>query len=92
MDSIRQFDQDHPDITRHGQQHLVEVLGLRVLSRFEFNLVDFGDTIDQLSDLFAEFLHQLRARNRRVFDNVVQNCGDDAAAIQMQVCKNAGNG
>ena len=70
----------------------MEVLGLRMFSRFEFNLADLGDTIDQMSDLFAEFLHQMCTRNRRVFDNVVQNCGDDAATIQMQVCKNAGNG
>ena len=69
----------------------MEVLGLRVLSRFEFNLANLGYTIDQLSDLFTEFLYQLRTRNRRVFDNVVQNCSDDAATVQMQVCKNAGN-
>ena len=47
MDSISQLNQYHPDILRHRQEHLAEVLRFRMLLRFKLDLVDLADTINQ---------------------------------------------
>ena len=47
MDSISQLNQDHPDILRHCQEHLTEVLRFGMFLRFKLDLVDLADTINQ---------------------------------------------
>jgi len=51
---VGELDQDDAHVARHGEQHLAEVLGLRVLGALELDAVELGDAVDQLGDRLAE--------------------------------------
>ena len=46
--TVGQLDEDDPHIAGHGQQHLAKRLGLVFFAGVEFELVQFGQAIDQL--------------------------------------------
>src|SRR5690606_20042773 len=54
MEAVSEFDQYHSHILCHRQQHLTEILCLRLRSTLEFNLVQFGQSVDQFSDLLTK--------------------------------------
>ena len=56
VQAVGELDQDDAHVARHRQQHLAEVLGLRVLLRLEFDLVQLGQAIDELGHRLAEVL------------------------------------
>ncbi len=71
VQAVSQLDQDDADIARHRQQHLAEVLSLRLLARSKVNLVELGDALDQIGDLVAEARGQFGAADASVFNDVV---------------------
>ncbi len=72
VQAIGQFDEHHADVIDHGQHHLAQVFGLLLLARGEINPADFGDTLDDVGYLLAEFLANVDDRDGSVFDRVVQ--------------------
>ena len=54
VQTVGQLDQDHPDIVRHGKQHLAEIFRLALFLGLEMDLADLGDAIDEICHLGAE--------------------------------------
>jgi hypothetical protein len=90
--AVRELHQDHADVAHHGEQHLAEALGLRLLATLELDLVELGDGIDQLGDVLAELLGDLFLGGRRVLDDVVQDRRDDGLGVHVQVGEHIGRG
>ena len=88
--AIGELDQDHAQIAHHRQQHLAEVLGLRLLAVLEADLIELGDAIDDLGDIVTEARGDIGLGDRGVFDDVVQDRPDDGVGVQMQVGEDLG--
>ena len=91
VQAVGQFDQDHPHILRHRQQHFAEVFRLRLVLRIQTQLVELGYAIDQHGHRLAE-----RARSRLlvaggVFHHVVQQRGDQGLRVKMPFGEDAGD-
>jgi hypothetical protein len=89
--AVGELDQDDADVARHGQHHLAEVLRLLLFAAVEIHLADLGDAVDQRGDLLAELGVDLLDRRQRVLDGVVQEAGDDARDVELEVGDQAGD-
>ena len=89
--AVGELDHDDADVAHHGQQHLAEALGLRLLAILELDLVEFADAVDQLGDDLAEDRGDLRLGGRRVLDDVVQDRRDQGVGVQPQVREDVGH-
>jgi hypothetical protein len=69
---VRELDQDDAHVARHREQHLPEVLGLRLFVRLEFDAIELGDAVDELGDALAEVARDLRLGDGGVFRHVMQ--------------------
>jgi hypothetical protein len=83
--AVGELDHDHAQVAHHRQQHLAEALGLRFLAVLELDLVELGDAVDDLGHIRAETLRDVFLRDRRVFDDVVQDGADNGVGVQVQV-------
>ena len=73
MEPVGEFDDDDPDVLRHGQQHFTVGLGLTLLPAISFEIADIlSYAVDQQKYFVAEFLSDILTGNRRVFKYVVQ--------------------
>jgi len=80
---VRQFDQDDPHVARHRQQHLAEILRLRIFAGFKFDLFQLAQAIDQLSHRLAKFFGYFLIADMGVFHHVVQQCSHDGLCIEV---------
>ena len=85
-------DQDDPDVLGHGHHHLAEVLDLGFLAIAELQLVELGDTGDQLGDGVAKLLGKIVLGDRGIFDDVVQHGSHQGLVIEAHVAQDAGHG
>ncbi len=69
--AVGQLDEDHAHVARHGQQHLAKGFGLVLLAAVEFELVELGQSIDQVGHLGAKLLHQVGFGAAAVFEHIV---------------------
>jgi hypothetical protein len=83
VQAVGELDQDHPDIARHGEQHLAEVLRLGLLLGLEFDAVELGDAVHQVGDVLAEFVADFSLGDRCVFHHVVQQRSGERRAIEV---------
>jgi hypothetical protein len=88
---VRELDQHDAHVARHRQQHLAEVLRLRLLGRGELQLVELGDAVDQVGDHGAEALDQLLLGDAGVLEDVVQQRGLDRGAVEPPVREDLGD-
>ena len=76
-------------ITRRSRTIASSILrndsGLRFLAALEFDLVEFGDAVDELGHRRAETRRKLILGRRRIFDDVVQDRRHDGVGVEMQV-------
>jgi len=72
VQAVGQFDQHHPQILGHGEQHFAEVFRLGDFLALEFQLVDFGHAIDQFGDGFSKFLNDFQLGDATVFHDIMQ--------------------
>ena len=72
MAAVGEFDQNHAHVARHGQQHFSKRLSLVFFAGVEFEFVELGQSIDQVSDLDAKALDQIDFGDTAVFHRVVQ--------------------
>ena len=72
MQAISQFDQYHPNVLGHRQEHLAIVFHLLFFFGLVFNPAQLGDAIDQNRNFFAKLFFQLFQGDRRVFDDIMQ--------------------
>ena len=85
VQAVGELDQHDPDVVRHRDDHLAEILGLLLLAALERDLRDLGHAIDQLRDLGAEIRLHLRQRRVRILDDVVQQAGDDRWHVEFEL-------
>ncbi len=89
---VGELDQDDAHVARHRQQHLAEILRLRVGLRLELDLVELGKTIHQLRHRLAEALGDLLLGDRRVLHHVVKEGGHDRLDVELPVGDDLGDG
>ena len=88
---VRELDQQHADVGRDRNQQLAEVLGLLRLPGDEVELLDLGQTLDEVADLLAELLVDLGAGDVGVLDHVVQQRGGDGGVVELELGQDGGN-
>ena len=90
VQAVGQLDQKDPDVLRHGQDQLAEVLGLLGVVRLQLDAGQLGHAIDQPRDLAVRSASPdlLRGR-RRILDGVVQQGGDDGGGVEPVVGQDA---
>ena len=81
VQTVGEFDQDHAQVARHRQHHLAETFRGGFLAILELQLVQLGDAFDQFGDGHAEIGRDRIARQRRVFDGVVEHRCDQGFDI-----------
>ena len=91
VQAIRQFDEQHPDIADHRQQHLAEIFRLFLLTRRQIDLRNFCDAVHQLVDLVPELLPELFRAHQGVFQHVVQEPRGNGHSVQLEFCEDIGN-
>ena len=85
VQAVSQLDQDDANIARHGQQHLAEILGLRVGLGLELDAIELGNTIDKLGDRFTKTRANVLGGDRGVLDHVVQQRRHQRLRIELPV-------
>ena len=88
VQAIGELDQDHPQVLGHCHGHLLKVFGLGFGPRAEVDLVQLANAIDQFGDFIAELGGELFLERGRIFDDVVQDRGDDTAAVHAHLREN----
>ena len=91
VQAVGQLDQDDAHIPRHGQQHLAEVLRLRLFVALVLDAIELGNAIDELGSLLAEALGQLRLGDGGIFHHVVQQGGDQRLGIETPASQRLGD-
>ena len=82
---VGELDQHDPDVVRHRDDHLAEILGLLFLAALERDLRDLGHAVNQLRDLGTECHLHLRQRRLRILDDVMQQARDDRRHVELEL-------
>ncbi len=76
----------------HREQHLAERFGLRFFAAFKMDLVELGDAVDDFGDIITEAFREIFLGDRRVFDDVVKDGGNNGVGVKPQIGKHFGSG
>ena len=90
--AVGQLDQDDPDIPGHGQEHLAEILRLRLGTRTEIQVGQLGDAVHELGDLFVELLGEPLLGDARILDDIVQQGRHQAFVVHVQAPEDTRHG
>ena len=82
---VGELDQDDPDVLGHRDEHLAQVVALRLGERLELDLAELGDAVDELGDLVAEQLADLGDGDVGVLDDVVQQRRLQRGGVEVQL-------
>ena len=85
MEPVGELDEDDPDVLRHRQEHLADVLGLPLLVRVRGELRELRYAVDELGDLGAEALLDVGQAVLGVLGHVVEKGGGDGGRVQAQL-------
>ena len=85
VDPVGQLDEDDPDVVGHRQDDLPDGLGPADFGRHLLDPADLGHALDQVGDLLAEILADVRGRRVRVLENVVEEGGDERCLVELHV-------
>jgi hypothetical protein len=91
VEPVREFDHDDARIMRHRQQQLAIVLDLLLGVRAECHLTDLRDTIHDVGDFFAQLGAQVFQTNECIFDNIMNECGNNRSGIEMKIGDDLGD-
>ena len=92
VQAVRELNEHNTDIAAHGQDHLSEAFRLGFLTVGKIELIQFGDTVHQLSHFVAELAPDILELNAvTVFDRIVQKTGRDRGRVNHQLGENARN-
>ena len=87
---VGQLDHQHPDVSRHRDDHLAD--GLRLGRLAVLDLVELRTAVDQEGDLLTEVTGQRGQRVRGVLDGVVQQGGAQRRLGQAELGQDRGHG
>ena len=85
VEAVGEPDQQDPDVARHRDDHLADVLRLRELAAPELQLVELGEPVDDACDLVAELALDVTEADRGVLDGVVQEGRGQGRRVQAKV-------
>ena len=85
VEPVRELDQDDPDVLRHRQEHLPDVLGLLLFVCVRAEPGQLGHAVHKMGHLGAEAVFQVRQAVFRVLRDVVQQGGLDRSRIDAQL-------
>src|ERR1700675_3378670 len=88
VEAVGQLDEHHAHVGHHREQHLADVLSLAIFAVGELNLVDLGDTLDDMGHLIAEVGLNLFACGGGVFDSVMEEAGGDGRRVHLHLGQN----
>ena len=91
VQAVGELDQDDANVLRHRQQHLAEVLRLRILARLELDLVELGHAVDHVGDGLAERCLDFGLGDLGVLHHVVQQCGGEPLRVEAPLRQDAGD-
>ncbi len=91
VQTVGQFDEQHPPVVGHRDEHLADGGGLLGFLGVEFQAVQLGDAVDHRGDLIAELLGEPLSRNPGVFDGVVQQGRGDRGLVESEVGDDTGD-
>ena len=91
MQAVCELDQNDAHVARHRQQHFAKILRLCRLVAFKFDLVEFGQTVNQLTYRRAKSGRNIGNRDAGVFNHIVQQGRDQRLGIKLPGGTNAGN-
>ena len=89
VQTVGHLDDQHPWVAGHRDDHLADGLGLG--GRAQHDLVEFGDPVDEMADLIAEFGGQRLQGVPGVLDGVVQQRGDQGGGVHAQLGQDVGH-
>jgi hypothetical protein len=81
---VGELDEDDPDIIRHRQHHLAEILRLFFFIASKRDLADFCHPVDQMHNVLPELSFEFVKRRNRIFQGIVQQCCDDGGDIRFE--------
>ena len=84
------FDQHHPHIVNHRQQHLANIFGLLFLARNITDMSYLGEAFNQMGHLFAKVIANGIGIGQRVLDHVMKQSGGNRDGIEPHIGKNVG--
>ena len=73
--AVGQFDDRHPNVVRHGQNHLTNIFSLGLLLGVEGHQADLGHPVHDVGHLFAELRVQFLDGGAGILHGVVQQPG-----------------
>ena len=88
VQAVGQLDEHHADVIHHGQHHLAQIFGLLLFAGGEIDGADFGDSLDDMRDLFAKFLADINDGHRGIFNGVMQQAGGDGDGVHLHLGQN----
>ena len=91
MKTVGQLDQQNPDVLRHRDHELAEVLRMLRLLRLQLDASQLGDAVDEARDLRPEESLQFLQRRIGVLDHVVQQSGHDGIGVELEVGEDPGD-
>jgi len=92
VESLRQFDQHHPNVGGHGENHFPYVFGLAFLAIAESQLAELSHPLHNPGDARAESFFQLLRGDGLFFQHVVEQPGGDGFLIQSHAGQESGHG
>ena len=92
VQAVGQFDHQHAHVVAHGQDHLADVLGLRLFLVLEDDHADLGDTVHDVGHVFAELVVDLFDGGAGVFHRIVQQARRHRGLVKAHVGQGIGHG
>ena len=87
VEPVGDFDEDHPDVLAHGNEHLPQVLHLLVFFGGVLDAGQLADALHQVGDGGGEEFGHLLVGGGGVLDDVVEEGGLDGLAVQPQLLR-----
>ena len=92
VQAVGQFDHQHAHVVAHGQDHLADVLGLRLFLVLEDDHADLGDTVHDVGHVFTELVVDLFDGGAGVFHRIVQQARRHRGLVKAHVGQGIGHG
>ncbi len=92
VQAVGQLDHQHAHVMAHGQDHLADVLGLRLFLVLEDDHADLGDTVHDVGHIFAELVVDLFDGGAGVLHRIVQQARRHRGLVETHVGQGIGHG
>ena len=92
VQAIGKFDNDDTNVFYNRQHHFTEIFGLCLGPAAKIDLCELTYPVNQFGHFFTKLIYQIFFQGWRVFDHIVQYCGDNTVGIHAHFTKDSGHG